>query len=78
MEPLWRPDPAKAAATQLEAFRTRAAELSGEPLGDYAALHRWSVREPAAFWSLLWDFSNTYNLVDYGSGWKILVSTTHG
>ncbi len=27
--------------------------------------------------SVLWDWGNSYNLVDYGAGWKILVSTTH-
>jgi len=25
----------------------------------------------------LWSWFNSYNLVDHGSGWKILVSTTH-
>ena len=27
--------------------------------------------------ALLWNWMNTYNLTDYGLGWKILVSTTH-
>jgi acetoacetyl-CoA synthetase len=56
MRPLWRPDPAKAAATQLEAFRARACAASGEELVDYAALHAWSVREREQFWALLWEF----------------------
>jgi len=56
MEPLWCPDPARAAATQLEAFRRRAERLAGEPLPDYAALHAWSTRETSRFWGELWDF----------------------
>jgi hypothetical protein len=27
--------------------------------------------------SPLWDWRNSYQLVDYGEGWKIAVSTTH-
>jgi len=27
--------------------------------------------------TLLWKFANTYDLADYGDGWKILASTTH-
>ena len=26
---------------------------------------------------MLWDWTNSYNLVDPGAGWKILVSTSH-
>jgi hypothetical protein len=25
----------------------------------------------------LWEWWNTYNLIDHGAGWKIAVSTTH-
>ncbi|MEW5863426.1 MAG: acetoacetate--CoA ligase [Pseudomonadota bacterium] len=48
--PLWTPSPERAAATLLARFMARAGHR------DYAALHRWSVEERAAFWSLLWDF----------------------
>jgi len=48
--PLWTPSPERAAATLLARFMERAGHR------DYAALHRWSVEERAAFWSLVWDF----------------------
>ena len=35
----------------------RACAASGEELGDYAALHAWSVRESERFWALLWEFA---------------------
>jgi acetoacetyl-CoA synthetase len=34
----------------------RAAEVSGRPIADYRALHRWSVEDREAFWSLIWDY----------------------
>jgi len=36
---------------------------------------RWRVYKSDG--SILWDWINSYNLVDYGDGWKILVSTSH-
>src|SRR5690606_13846204 len=41
----------------LTRFRGEAAARAGRPLADYAALHDWSVAEPAAFWDLMWDFA---------------------
>jgi len=52
-EPLWRPTPARAAASSMEAFRRAAAEEHGLELHDYDALHAWSVGEPEAFWGFL-------------------------
>lgn len=62
-QPLWRPDPARAAATQIVAFQVWAAEHHGAPAaplapttGDdeaaarYAALHAWSTEDPDRFW----------------------------
>jgi acetoacetyl-CoA synthetase len=48
--PLWTPSPERAAATLMARFMARTGHR------DYAALHRWSVEERAAFWSLVWDF----------------------
>jgi len=48
---MWQPDAARSAAANLSAFAARA----GLP-AEYAQLHRWSVEQPEAFWSLLWDF----------------------
>ncbi|MBL8861086.1 MAG: acetoacetate--CoA ligase [Planctomycetes bacterium] len=53
--PLWEPDAARAAATQISAFRRAVALRRGIDLPGYAELHRWSVERPAEFWSDLWD-----------------------
>lgn len=37
-------------------FARQAAVVAGRAFTGYADLHRWSVEEPAAFWSLVWDF----------------------
>ncbi|WP_441248682.1 acetoacetate--CoA ligase [Kitasatospora sp. McL0602] len=63
-QPLWRPDPAKAAATQLVAFQAWAAEHHGAPAAPlaptgnddeaaarYAALHAWSTDDLDRFWT---------------------------
>ena len=34
----------------------RVRDTHDRPLGNYADLHRFSIEDPAAFWSLLWDF----------------------
>jgi len=55
-EPLWRPNPERAAATFMTAFRERVAARSGLELADYGALHRLSTDRPGDVWSWLWDF----------------------
>ncbi|MFB7666732.1 acetoacetate--CoA ligase [Kitasatospora sp. NPDC056138] len=63
-QPLWRPAPARAAATQLVAFQTWAAEHHGAPAAPlapatdddqaaarYAALHNWSTEDVERFWT---------------------------
>jgi acetoacetyl-CoA synthetase len=54
-EPIWLPDPARAEATQLRAFMREASGVAGVEFEDFDALHRWSIAEPGAFWSLVWD-----------------------
>jgi len=54
--PLWIPDPARAAASQMAAFQAEANRRFGLGLTDSRALHAWSIQEPAAFWNLVWDF----------------------
>ncbi|MEU6406458.1 acetoacetate--CoA ligase [Streptomyces sp. NPDC046985] len=50
--PLWQPDPQRIARARITAFQAWAAEHCGAPSGGgYAALHRWSVDEPEAFWT---------------------------
>ncbi len=47
--PLWSPAPERVAAANLTAF------MAGR-FQDYAALHRWSVEQPEAFWREVWSF----------------------
>jgi acetoacetyl-CoA synthetase len=51
-EILWQPDAARIEATALARF----ARDAGFAPEDYAGLHAWSVVEPEAFYSRLWDF----------------------
>ena len=53
--PLWVPPASRVAASQMESFRRVAADAAGRQLQGYADLHRWSVEDPAPFWSVLWE-----------------------
>jgi acetoacetyl-CoA synthetase len=55
-EPLWVPPPERVANSLLERFRLSAAERTGLELGDYPALHGWSVQDPDGFWAELWQY----------------------
>ncbi|MEO0991571.1 MAG: acetoacetate--CoA ligase, partial [Pseudomonadota bacterium] len=50
----WTPNPSEAKGSALARF---AAE-NGFGLGEYDALHRWSISAIGDFWSALWDFTN--------------------
>ena len=54
--PLWQPSPQRIANANLTAFMREAHSRWGVPVEDYAALHRWSVAEPAQFWQSVWSF----------------------
>ena len=54
--PLWTPSAELIRSSPMTAFMREAARLSGQPIEDYPALHRWSVEDRAAFWTLIWDF----------------------
>ncbi|HMS78423.1 MAG TPA: acetoacetate--CoA ligase [Burkholderiaceae bacterium] len=54
--PLWRPDAARIAAARITRYREWLG-TDGEPrLADGAALWRWSVGSPDAFWDSIWRF----------------------
>ncbi|MFJ9522278.1 acetoacetate--CoA ligase [Kitasatospora sp. NPDC101801] len=68
-QPLWRPDPARAAATQIVAFQAWAADHHGAPAAPlaptgtdeaaaarYAALHAWSTEDLPRFWGAVTDW----------------------
>ena len=48
--PLWQPDPASVGDTRMAMFMRATGHAS------YADLWQWSVDQPEAFWSTLWDF----------------------
>ncbi|HEB95683.1 MAG TPA: acetoacetate--CoA ligase [Sedimenticola thiotaurini] len=54
-DPLWQPGAARIAQTGMDRFRRLAASRHRLDLPDYAALYRWSIEQPEAFWSLLWE-----------------------
>jgi acetoacetyl-CoA synthetase len=53
---LWRPSPERVAASQVTRFAELAAGRAGRSFADYDELYRWSIGEPASFWTALWDF----------------------
>lgn len=54
--PLWTPAPERVAQTRLTAFMAEASSIAGTAFASYAELHRWSIEDRGAFWSLVWDF----------------------
>ncbi len=55
-KPLWEPSPRDVERAQITRFAAFVRERHGLKAPDYAALHAWSVAEPAAFWESVWDF----------------------
>ncbi len=55
-QPLWQPSPERVRNANLTAFARHARERWSIRAEDYAALHRWSVSEPAQFWESAWSF----------------------
>ena len=56
-EPLWVPDERRSASATLSAFSTWLSERTGKPFPDFGALHRFSIGDPATFWTAIWDFA---------------------
>ena len=55
-QPLWTPDEARVAASNLKRFMERVERVQGLSLDGYADVLRYSTERPHAFWSTLWDF----------------------
>ncbi|TCT01586.1 acetoacetate--CoA ligase [Aquabacter spiritensis] len=53
--PLYQPDAARVASTHIAAFIKQVNARHGTDLHTYKDLHAWSVGDPGAFWSLVWD-----------------------
>jgi acetoacetyl-CoA synthetase len=54
--PLWQPSEQRIAASRLTAFMALVEQRVGRRFDRYDDLHAWSIAEPAAFWSAVWDF----------------------
>ena len=55
-EMLWQPSPERIADANLTRFAALVRERHGLNAGDYAALHRWSIEDRAAFWTAIWEY----------------------
>ena len=65
-EMLWQPSPERIAGANLTCFAALVRERHGVRVGDYAALHRWSIEDSAAFWSAIWEYGAVIG--DQGDG----------
>jgi acetoacetyl-CoA synthetase len=54
---LWHPSPAQRENANMNRFMESVRKEYGVDVGEYDALYRWSIENPAAFWDLLWDFA---------------------
>ena len=52
----YQPDPARATASNIAAFRRHVASVSGTPIPDYRALQNFALMDPDSFWSLLLEW----------------------
>ena len=55
-EMLWQPSPERIADANLTRFAALVRERHGLSAVDYAALHRWSIEDRAAFWTAIWEY----------------------
>ena len=55
-EMLWQPSPERIAGANLTRFAALVRERHEVDAGDYATLHRWSIENRAAFWSMIWEY----------------------
>jgi len=69
---LWSPSPERIAASNLRRFIECIAARRGLSTGDYAALHRWSIERPDAFWFEVAHFA------DVKADWAAAPVVEHG
>ena len=63
---LWQPSADRVANANLTRFARMVRERHGVNVDRYEALHRWSVENREAFWSLVWEFGEVVG--DRGDG----------
>jgi acetoacetyl-CoA synthetase len=77
--PVWRPDPARAAASHIARFiadrrREGVDLLPADDPGAFAALHAWSITNREAFWAALWhDAAVIADTLDNGLSWDAVL-----
>ncbi|AZO64454.1 MULTISPECIES: acetoacetate--CoA ligase [unclassified Mesorhizobium] len=71
--PLWAPTKDQVDAAPMTAFKTAAAAGTGKVFSSYADLHRWSIDDREAFWSLVWDFCGIVGDKGTSGGERVLV-----
>jgi len=54
--PLWTPSRERVEKSAMTAFMAQAGKRAGRSFAGYRDLHRWSIDQREAFWSLVWDF----------------------
>ena len=55
---LWQPSIERRVTANISRFMALVTSKFGVNVSDYTALYQWSVENPAAFWDLMWGFSN--------------------
>ncbi|WP_036306468.1 acetoacetate--CoA ligase [Methyloglobulus morosus] len=55
---LWWPSEERRENANITRFMGLAGERYGVAITGYAALYRWSIENPAAFWDLMWQFAD--------------------
>ena len=55
---LWKPNPEKAAKSQMQQFLLHINNKFGLEFLNYHDLHQWSIANPANFWEEFWEYSN--------------------
>jgi acetoacetyl-CoA synthetase len=58
MTPIWRPSAQRAAAANIARFMACVNARHGRRMADYDDLYRWSIEEPAQFWTELARFAD--------------------
>ncbi|RDL20013.1 acetoacetate--CoA ligase [Pseudomonas jessenii] len=53
---LWQPDASRIAQSRMDAFRRSINQRHSANLGDYPALHQWSIDQREVFWQAIVDF----------------------
>ena len=57
MPPLWQPSPDRVRASHLTRLMDEIQRTERRTFESYGDLHRWSIEDPPAFWSALWDYT---------------------